>query len=303
MGALRMDAEEACKRVYIETDLEGVAGVRDFEEWASPGARYYDLARELLTLEINAAIEGLCERGASYVMVADSHGPGAVDITNLDPRADLMRWNWRQPWPHCMQDGFDYLVFVGQHAKSRTPLSNMAHTGNCSVLERSVNGFAIGEFGNVSMCASELGIRTIFASGELALTKETQELIPGIETVGVKRGLREGRGDDCTAEQYRLRNPGAIHTHPVRARQMIREGALRAIRRAKTESFGRIPLTPAFRIITIMRPTAENPQRTFTIQEHSTSFIAAMNQPRIVQTVESGEHLQALLVEPLESGA
>ena len=46
-------------RVYIETDLEGVAGVRNFEDWASPGGRYYDLARELLTLEINAAIEGL----------------------------------------------------------------------------------------------------------------------------------------------------------------------------------------------------------------------------------------------------
>ena len=108
-------------RIFMQTDLEGVAGVRNFADWTSPGKRYYDTGRALLTAEINAAVDGLFAEGATYIMVADSHGPGAVDITLLDPRVELMRWGWPQPWPTRMDDGFDYLVFVGQHAKSRTP--------------------------------------------------------------------------------------------------------------------------------------------------------------------------------------
>ncbi|MBN1671046.1 MAG: M55 family metallopeptidase [Kiritimatiellae bacterium] len=289
-------------RVYIQTDLEGVAGVRNFAEWTGPDTRYYDVARGLLTQEINAAIDGLYEGGASYVMVADSHGPGAVDILQLDPRTELMRWDWRQPWPHRLQEGFDYLIFVGQHAKSRTPLSNMTHTGNTGVLERSVNGVAIGEFGQLALCASELGIRTIFGSGELAFTEEASALVPGIETVSVKRGLREGRGDGCTREQYRERNPGAVHTHPVRARELIRAGALKAMQRAQSEPFGLIPLRPPFRMVTVLRATAENPQRTYTVQEHATSLIAAMNERGAPKPVESDEQLNDLLCEPFEPG-
>jgi len=287
-------------RVYVQTDLEGVAGVRNFDEWTRPDKRYYDLARELLTLELNAAIEGLFEGGATYVLVADSHGPGAVDITKLDPRVELMRWGWQAPWPHLLDEGFDYLVFVGQHAKSRTPLSNMAHTGNCGVLEESINGVAVGEFGRFVMQASELGVRTIFATGEVALVQEAEALVPGIETVAVKRGLVPGRGDECTAEQYRARNPGAIHSHPRKAQHLIEEGARKAMQRAQSEAFGLIPMKPPFRGVMVWRPSENKPDRTYCIREHDKSVIAMLNQPREVKLVKSREQLDELLVEPFE---
>ena len=75
-----------------------------------------------------------------------------------------------------------------------------------------------------------MGTRTIFASGDLALTNEAQALVPGIETVAVKRGTTSGRGDECDRETYAKRNLGAIHFQPERARQMILAGAERAIR-------------------------------------------------------------------------
>ena len=49
--------------------------------------------------------------------------------------------------------------------------------------ELHVNGRPVGEFGEGTLCAAQLGIRTIFASGDLALTKEAEALVPGIETV------------------------------------------------------------------------------------------------------------------------
>ena len=47
------------------------------------------------------------------------------------------------------------------------------------------NGRPMGEFGECAVCASQLGLRTIFGSGDLAFTKEAQALVPGIETVAV----------------------------------------------------------------------------------------------------------------------
>ena len=52
-------------KILITTDLEGVAGVMNFEDWCTPGTRYYELAKEFLTLEVNAAAEGFFEGGAT----------------------------------------------------------------------------------------------------------------------------------------------------------------------------------------------------------------------------------------------
>ena len=43
-------------RIFITTDLEGVAGVLDSENWGLWESRYYEAGKELLTREVNAAI-------------------------------------------------------------------------------------------------------------------------------------------------------------------------------------------------------------------------------------------------------
>ena len=48
-GATTAEADRPIS-VYIMTDMEGVAGVLDFEQWTSPESRYYDLGKEFLTL-------------------------------------------------------------------------------------------------------------------------------------------------------------------------------------------------------------------------------------------------------------
>ena len=88
-----------------------------------------------------------------------------------------------------------------------------------------LNGISVGEFGQCVFLANIYGVTPIFASGCLAFTKEAEALVPGIETVAVKEGVQPGTGNECTEDEYRLRNGGAIHLHPEVARKLIREGA------------------------------------------------------------------------------
>jgi len=279
-GAGRQGGEKSgAWRVYIMTDLEGVAGVLDSENWGKPESRYYELGKEFLTHEVNAAIEGFSRGGATEFLVADGHGHGAVNPKLLDPRAQLAR-NWSpHPYPFSLEKGMHFAAWIGQHAMSRTEYAHLAHTGSFAVFETTVNGMPVGEFAEVALCASQLGVRTIFGAGDLAFTKEAQALVPGIETVAVKRGTTPGRGDECDAEAYAKRNLAAIHYQPAKARQMILAAAERAIRRAAADQdFGMIPLKPPFEKVTILRPRSGQPRQTGR-SSHPSDVIALMNAP------------------------
>jgi hypothetical protein len=60
-------------KAYISVDIEGVSGVVHQDHTIRDG-KDYDMARRLMTLEANAAIEGALEAGADEVVVNDSHG-------------------------------------------------------------------------------------------------------------------------------------------------------------------------------------------------------------------------------------
>jgi len=264
-------------KIYMMTDLEGVAGVINFQDWALSDGRYYNLAREFMTAEVNSAVDGLFEGGATEILVSDGHGPGAVNIHQLDSRVEYMRGWGEGPWPLILDNTFDALVYVGQHSKSGTPYGHLAHTQSTNYLDMSINGISIGEFGQLALCASELGVRTIFGSGDLAFTKEAQALFPGIETVAVKRGIKPGTGNNLNEEEYMRFTSSAIHLNPIKARRMIREGALRAITRAKNEEFGISKIDPPFERVVKFRPSANNTNWGISQETHPSSIISLMN--------------------------
>jgi len=271
-------------KIYVMTDLEGVAGVMNFPDWCNSKGRYYERAKELLTREVNAAVDGLFAGGATEIIVADGHGPGAMDGLVLDPRVELLR-GWPGGWPLLLDTSFDAVVWVGQHAKAGTPFAHLAHTQSCAYVDLSINGVSIGEFGQFALCASELGVRAIFGSGDRAFCAEAQALVPGIETVEVKHGTAPGRGDDLPTKAYVARNSNVITLHPERARAAIREGAERAARRAAEEDFGIIPLSPPFTRTAVFRPDEDRPLRR-SIETHQSSVIAALNLPFDAKPIE-----------------
>ena len=45
------------------TDMEGVCGVINHDDWVMPTGMYYEEGKKLLTMEINAAVEGFMQQG------------------------------------------------------------------------------------------------------------------------------------------------------------------------------------------------------------------------------------------------
>jgi D-amino peptidase len=262
-------------KIYIMTDLEGVAGVLDFENWCTPESRYYDAAKELLTLEVNAAVEGFIEGGATEIIVADGHGCGGLDSGLLSPRAMLMRGG-PEGYPLGLDTSFEAIAWIGQHAKAGTEYAHLAHTGSFPVLDYTINGISVGEFGQVALCAAELGVRPIFASGDLAFTKEAEALFPGIETVAVKHGTTPGRGDTCTAEEYGSRNRAAVHYSPERAREMIYQGAQDAMNRARGAGHVQVDMQPPYEATAKYRASADKSAREATFR-HPSSISELIN--------------------------
>ncbi len=261
------------------TDLEGVAGVLNSQDWCLDDGRFYERARVLLTLEVNAAVRGFLAGGVLEVVISDGHGPGGIDPDLLDPRSELIR-GWPNGWPLELDKTYDALAFVGQHAKASSLGAHLCHTQNMQHIDFAVNGVSLGEFGQLAVCASELGIPVIFGCGDLAFAKEAEALVPGIETVAVKRGVRRaGPGETLDDHAYRQHNAGAIHVPPERARRLIEAGARRAVAMAGTRGPGLIPLTPPFERVVVLRRHEGHPARTVSRERHSTSVIALLNMP------------------------
>ena len=79
------------------------------------------------------------------------------------------------------------------------------------MIDKVVNGISVGEFADMAIIAGELGIPSIFASGELSFTKEAKDLFPNIFTVATKEGVSPGNGDELAQDEYILKNSVAIH--------------------------------------------------------------------------------------------
>ena len=62
-------------KVYISADMEGITGVASADQ-LSPSGFEYQKAREWMTNEVLAAIQGAREAGATEFEVSDSHGNG-----------------------------------------------------------------------------------------------------------------------------------------------------------------------------------------------------------------------------------
>lgn len=258
------------------TDMEGVCGVLDHDNWVTPQGRYYAQGQELLTREVNAAIEGFYAAGATEIYVADGHGYGGIWHSLLDKRTRYIRGFTDASYG--LEQSFDAIAFVGQHAKAGTEYAHIAHTGWFDKLDQLLNGISVGEFGLFALTAASLGLPTIFASGDLALTKEAAALAPGLVTVAVKEGSNPGSGAEYDCDGYRAKNLAAVHLHPEVARELIREGAARALHKFKENKagFGPVALKPPYQTIIKYRANQNSPAHTV-IKEDPDSLIRLLS--------------------------
>jgi D-amino peptidase len=216
-------------KVVISADMEGTCGVVSWPQVLPPeylGSgeaaapyRYYR-TRERMTAEVNAAVEGALAGGAEEVIVNDSHD----GMRNLIPEElhRSVRFITGNDKPLGMAqgvqlDGVGAFFYTGYHAKAGTPAAPLAHTWTGWLNDVRLDGVSTGEFGINAVVAGYFGVPVVFASGDDKAVAQVQALL-GEQVAGAV--VKEG-----------ISTFSALHLHPTKAQELIRETAERAMRK------------------------------------------------------------------------
>ena len=204
-------------KIYVLTDMEGISGISRVEMVKpNEGGEHYQYGRKCLTEDINAAVAGAFDGGATEVVVNDGHGGGRhLILEEADPRALYERPVSGYHLMPSLDESFDGIFAVGFHAMAGTMNGFLDHTqSSMSWYNYKLNGERHGEIGQAAAFAGHFGVPLLLVSGDEAACEEAERLYENPVTVAVKKGV--GREH-------------AICIHPQKAREMIREGAKEAM--------------------------------------------------------------------------
>jgi D-amino peptidase len=179
------------KKIYLVTDMEGVDGIFDIELQCDPQrSPRWEESRRLLTGEVNAAVKGLYEGGATEVFVYDGHDSGrSLSVLDIDPRVHVLLGRPISPSAE-LDASYSALAFVGQHAMAGAEKGVLTHTESWDAIQNIwVNARPTGEIGFFVMMAGHFGIPAIMLSGDAAACREFHELVPEGECAEVKTGV------------------------------------------------------------------------------------------------------------------
>jgi D-amino peptidase len=217
-------------KVLVSADMEGTCGIVSWVQVMPPEVAAgrepssldeYTRGRERMTAEVNAAVEGALAGGAEEVIVNDSHDgmrnllpdklhPAVRFITGGDKPLGMMQG--------VDLDGVGAVFYTGYHAKAGTPAAPLAHTWSGWLNDVRIDGVSTGEFGINAVVAGHFGVPVVFVCGDDKAVAQTRAYL-GEQVVGV--AVKEG-----------ITTFSALHLHPERARQLIRDGAEAAVRSA-----------------------------------------------------------------------
>lgn len=201
-------------KIYVIADMEGLAGIHTWDPVDKKSSEYAT-GRLLLTEEVNAVVEGAIEGGAKEIIVNDAHaGGGNLLFEKLHPGASYVEPS--AEWLDELDESFNAVFLIGHHAMEGTQDGILCHTINGGkIYNYYLNGKRYSEAGIEAVMAGHYKVPVVFISGDLAIIREVKELLgENIEGVVVKEGYGRFAGKLLA---------------PVKARQLIREGAKRAI--------------------------------------------------------------------------
>jgi D-amino peptidase len=191
----------------------------DWEQVRGPGPEY-EIGRRLLTDELNAAIDGAVEAGASHILVNDAHRT----MYNLRPDALHHHASYLsgRHKPLYMMEGldgtFDAVFMIAYHGSVGAEHAVLSHTYNpAAVWEARLNGVAVGESGLNALVALHHRVPVVLITGDAATAEGARLFLPEVEAAVVKRSITRFAAESL---------------HPERACELIRAAAARALARA-----------------------------------------------------------------------
>ncbi len=210
--------------------MEGVTGVVSMDD-VVPGKMNYERFRRLMTRDVNAAIEGVLEAGASEVLVNDSHGDMKnILIEELHPSASLISGvNKPLYMMEGIDGGFDCAIFIGYHSMvgGRGVLGH-TFSGASHVL---LNGRPTSEAEVNAMIAGHFGVPVTMVSGDQYVASEVKEVLGDVEAAVVK---------------YAIDRYSARCLHPQITHGLIKQAAYRGYVNAKKASPYRVKAPVVF---------------------------------------------------------
>jgi D-amino peptidase len=205
-------------RIYISADGEGITGLVNSAEMY-PGQPEYEFGREMMTGDVNAAIAGAFDGGATDVLVNDSHWSMRNLLPlKLDPRAQLIRGFNKHLAMVEQIAGADGAFFIGYHARvgDSDSVANETILGR-EMIEVRMNGRPVGEGDINAALAGHFGVPVLLASGDDILKAQLTETLPDVEFAVTKYAI-----DRWTARCL----------SPEESWSRIREAAARAVQKA-----------------------------------------------------------------------
>src|SRR6059058_307792 len=166
-------------KVYISADMEGITGVASADQLA-PASFEYGRAREWMTAEVLAAIQGARDAGATEFVVSDSHGNGESLLIDRFPSDVPIHIVRSFPRPLGMMEGIDpsfaAVIFVGYHASTSSTTGVRAHTMSSALLTRiALNGTSMSEAGINAAIAAHYGVPVVMITGDDAIVEESRQ--------------------------------------------------------------------------------------------------------------------------------
>lgn len=206
-------------KVYVSSDIEGCAGIVDWDQ-VLPDGRDYELGRRLLLGEVNAAIAGAIAGGADEVVVNDSHHK----MANLDPAALAAPASYVSGMdkPLYMMEGlddsFDAAFFVAYHGAIDGPPAVLSHTYNPrAIAGATLNGTLTGEAGINALVAAAFGVPVVLITGDDVTAAQAQPFLPGARPVVVKTSVSRSAAHSLHPEEARRRIEAAARDSVMNA--------------------------------------------------------------------------------------
>ena len=175
-------------KVLISADMEGATGVT-WPADVEPGTEQWQRCRRMFTSDVNAAIAGFFEAGATEVVVNEAHSTMRnLLLEELDGRATMLTGRHKDL---SMVEGIQHpdveaVAFVGYHAGAGAE-GVLAHTYlPNSITGVWVNGTAASEGALNTLVAAEYGVPVVLVTGDDRACEDAARYAPEARTAVVK---------------------------------------------------------------------------------------------------------------------
>jgi D-amino peptidase len=197
-------------RILISADMEGATGVT-WPADVEPGTEQWQRCRVMFTSDVNAAIAGFFDGGATEVIVNEAHATMRnLLLEELDQRASMLTGRHKDlSMVEGIQDpAVDGVAFVGYHTGAGTE-GVLAHTYLAnSITGVWTDGEPAGEGRLNALVAAEYGVPVVLVTGDDRACADAGGYAPEARTVAVK---------DCVSRYAAVCRPPGATSAAIRA--------------------------------------------------------------------------------------